>query len=1074
MTGLSTRLMLSSALILALGVVNAQAQTPGPPPKPIQPQISADRPDWENPAIFARDKQPARSTGFPFESRDLALAGDMSASKRFSSLNGDWKFAFSPGVDQRPKDFWRDDFDVSGWKSIKVPADWQAEGYDQPRYNNIVYPFAANRPLIPHATNPVGSYRRDFTVPADWKGEDVILHIGAANSAFYVWVNGKSVGYSEDSKLPSEFDVTPYLRAGANNVSIEVYRWSDGSYIEDQDFWRVSGIERDVWLMAAPATRARDVFAKASLDKTYRNGQLSVDVDVTRPKPGAKVRATLLDGDRVVLTRDAKPAMDGKVSITATVPDVRTWSAETPNLYTLLIETVGADGAVLQATSNRVGFRTVEIKDGQVMVNGRPIIIRGVNRHEHDPDTFHVISEASMRKDMELMKRNNINAVRTSHYPNDERWYALADEYGLYVMDEANIESHEYLSMGENKPAEREIYELGFDPAWEAAHVSRVANMVERDKNHPSIIFWSLGNEAGTGPTFEKAAAWIRKRDPSRLISFLGWSVLDDTHSPNAYADIYAPMYDQFDKLIDYANDPRFTQPLIQCEYAHMQGNSGGVLKDYWDVIYAYPKKLQGGFVWDWVDQGMNGKDAEGRPFWKTGGDYGPNPGGDIEFGDGLNQPDRTPNPQLHELKKVYAPIAFEAVDAAAGRFKLTNRHDFRDLSGFDLQWELLEDGKPVARGQLPPLKTAARATEDLTITLPAPSAQGVERIVTLRARAKADSIPLVPADEVVAWDQFVLPITTSRPAPLASKGQVVATQDAQGVRLATKDAELVIDPKTGLVTRYVLAGKTMLSGGAPNFYRALTDNDLGAGVDKTHAAWRRYSEERDVRSVTVQPLPGGGQAVAIDYVLGAGAVRFLTTYAMANDGAVTVTGRFTPAKEDLPDPLRVGLAFSMPTTMTDVAWYGRGPHETYSDRKWSGALGLWHGKIANQNHDYMRPQETGNKVDVRWMDIGNGQAPGVRITGAAPLSMNVLAFPYEDLQRHPPGTWRSSDIRPHDHVSLLVDAAQVGIGGDDTWSLKARAHMKYRIPLAPQTFSFTLSPSAIDRTATGQGGGAD
>ena len=1069
----SVRPMLSSALALVAVLAAPPAMARAEIPRPIQPQVSADHPDWENPAVFARGKLAARATGFPFESRDLALAGDMAASRRFRSLNGDWKFAFSPGVDQRPKDFWRDDFDVSGWKTIKVPADWQAEGYDQPRYNNITYPFAADRPLIPHATNPVGSYRRDFEVPADWKGGEVILHIGAANSAYYVWVNGKAVGYSEDSKLPSEFDVSPYLRPGTNSVSIEVYRWSDGSYIEDQDFWRVSGIERDVWLMAAPAVRARDLFAHAGLDKTYRDGQLSVEVDVSRAVAGTKVRATLLDGDRTVLTREAAPAK-GRVTLAASVPGVRTWSAETPNLYTLLVEVLDAKGSVIQATASRIGFRTVENKNGQVMVNGRPIIIRGVNRHEHDPDTFHVISETSMRRDIELMKRSNVNAVRTSHYPNDERWYALADEYGLYVMDEANIESHAYLSKGEDNPTEREVYELGFDPAWEAAHVSRVANMVERDKNHPSIIFWSLGNETGVGPNFEKAAAFVRKRDPDRLISFLGWSTLDK-HAPNAFVDIYAPMYDGLDRMVDYATDPRFTQPMIQCEYAHMQGNSGGVLKDYWDVIYAHPEKLQGGFVWDWVDQGMNGTTADGRHFWKTGGDYGPNPGGDIEFGDGLNQPDRTPNPQLHELKKVYQPIAFEAVDAATGRFRVVNRNDFRDLSGFDLEWELLEDGAPAARGALPALATAARAADNVSLTLPAASAPGVERVITLRARAKAGTIPLVPAGDVVAWDQFVLPAATPRAFPSQSpKGEIALVDDGKTIRLSARDAELIIDRQTGLVTRYAVGGETLLSGGAPNFFRALTDNDLGAKVDRTHAIWRGFTEARDVRSIAVQASPSGARTVAIDYVYGAGAVRFLSTYVMQPDGTVIVTGRFTPNRGDLPDPLRVGLAFSMPSALTDVAWYGRGPYETYADRKWSGALGLWHGRIADQNHDFMRPQETGNKVDVRWMDIGLPHGDGVRITGAAPLSMNVLAFPYEDLQRRAPGTWRSSDIRPHDHVSLLVDAAQVGLGGDDTWTLSARAHVEYRIPLAPLTFTFTLSPSTLDRTRNGQIGGAE
>jgi beta-galactosidase len=638
----------------------------------VQPvQVDASRPDWENPAVYARGKLAASATHFPFETREAALAGDPTRSSRYQSLDGPWSFAFSPSSDAVPAGFEKPDYDVSAWKTIKVPAMWQTEGYDQPRYNNITYPFPANRPLIPHETNPVGSYRRTFEIPADWSGQDVILHIGAAGSAYRVWVNGQEAGYSEDSKLPSEFDVTRLLKPGqANIVAIQIHRWSDGSYLEDQDFWRVSGIERSVYLKAAPKARLTDLFVHAGLDKAYRDGVLSTDVALTRRDQAVTVRMTLLDGDKAVVTKDAKVAAGAgpkTQTLSAAVPGVPQWTAETPNLYTLLVEVLDAKGQVIQATPQRIGFRTVEIKDGRVMVNGRPIVIRGVNRHEHDPETFHVMSEASMRRDIELMKRNNINAVRTSHYPNDERWYALADEYGLYVMDEADIESHAYMDYANKHPELRQKLQIGFDPAWEGAHVSRVLNMVERDKNHPSVIFWSLGNEAGIGPSFEKAAAEARKRDPSRLISYLGWGTLDWEHAPNAYVDIYAPMYDDIEKMVDWALDPTRTQPMIQCEYAHMQGNSGGNFKDYWDTIYKYDK-LQGGFIWDWVDQSMYRYTKDGRRYWGDGGEYGPNPGGDIEFGDGLIQPDRTPNPHVYEVQKVLSPIQFEGFDPRPGR----------------------------------------------------------------------------------------------------------------------------------------------------------------------------------------------------------------------------------------------------------------------------------------------------------------------------------------------------------------------------------------------------------------------
>ncbi|MET3825778.1 beta-galactosidase [Sphingomonas sp. PvP055] len=1047
--------------VSTLGLATAAVAQNAPQVQPVQ--VDPSRPDWENPAVFARNKLPAHVTSFPFETRAAALAGDKARSARFLSLDGTWKFAFSPSSDATPTGFEQPGFDVASWKDIKVPADWQTQGFDQARYNNIVYPFPANRPLIPHATNPVGSYRRDVTLPAAWSGQDVILHIGAAGSAYDVWVNGKKVGYSEDSKLPSEFDVTPFVTAGRNTVAIQIHRWSDGSYLEDQDFWRVSGIEREVYMMAAPKTRVNDIFVHAGLDKAYRDGVLSTEVTVSPTTKPVTARMTLMEGDRAVLVR-AQAVKAGAaaqtVTLAAPVPGVKPWTAETPNLYTLLVELVGTDGKVIQATPQRIGFRTVEMKDGQVSVNGKPIIIRGANRHEHDPETFHVISEASMRRDMELMKRSNINAVRTSHYPNDPRWYALADEYGLYVMDEADIESHAYMEYGNNHAEERAKYQLGFDPAWKDAHVSRVVNMVERDKNHPSVIFWSLGNEAGIGPNFAAAAAAARARDPNRLISYLGWGTFDkiDDHRPNFYADIYAPMYDSADQMANYATNWNFAQPIIQCEYAHMMGNSGGNLLEYWNTIYAHPKKLQGGFIWDWVDQSMYRYTKDGRRYWGDGGEYGPNPGGDIEFGDGLLQSDRTPNPAWYELQKVYAPIQFEGFDPATGRVTVRNRHDFRDLSGFGFDWEVQEDGVAIAKGALPAMKTAAHGTE--TVTLPIgtiPRKPGSEYFVTVRARAEAGAVPLVPAGYVVSWEQFA-----TGPAPVQAvvpaRGSVATTDRDGALTLSAGGATLAIDRKTGLVRRYAQGDVTLATGGAPHFWRALTDNDIGIGTAKQLAVWKTMSETRTVRSVTRVSGADGAAGIRVEYALGDGAATFTTLYTMTGDGAVAVQGDLTPLKQDLPPPFRVGLAFAMPTAITTAEWYGRGPHESYVDRKTSAPIGLWRGAIAEQNHDYIRPQETGNKVDVRWMEL-SGAGHGLRVSGDKPLMINALAFPYADLDRHTPGTWKSTDVVPHGQVTLLVDGAQWGVGGDTQWSELGKPLPKYRVPLAPTRVSFRLAP---------------
>lgn len=1013
--------------------------------------------------MFARGKLPARATGFPFESRERALVGHRTQSSRFVLLNGEWKFSFSPDADRLPNGFERPDYDVSSWKSIKVPADWQAEGYDQPRYNNITYPFPANRPLIPHATNPVGSYRRDLELPAGWAGQDVILHIGAAGSAYRVWVNGKDVGYSQDSKLPSEFDITRFARPGRNTVAIQIFRWSDGSYLEDQDFWRVSGIEREVFVMGVPKTRVRDFFVHAGLDATGRRGMLNVDVAVT---PGAATKAsiTVLDGDRQILTRSMPVAAgdtERKVTLTGTIADVRPWTAETPDLYTLLVELTDANGRVVQSTPLRIGFRNVAIKEGLVTVNGAPITIRGVNRHEHDPETFHVISKESMERDIQLMKRNNINAIRTSHYPNDPYLYELADRYGLYVLDEANIESHAYMDYANKHPDERGKLQIGFDPAWRDAHVSRVVNMVERDKNHPSIIFWSLGNEAGIGPNFEAAAAAVKQRDPDRLLSYLGWGTWDGIHDhrPNWYADIYAPMYDPVVKMVDYATNWNFKQPMIQCEYAHVMGNSGGNLKDYWDAIYAHPNKLQGGFIWDWVDQSMYRYTKDGRRYWGDGGEYGPNPGGDIEFGDGLLQADRTPNPHLYELHKVYAPIQFDGFDAASSRVTVRNRHDFLDLSRFSFEWQVEENGVPIASGALPALATRARSAE--TIELPigsVPRRSEAEYFVTVRVKAKQGAIPLVPAGHLIGWEQFSLAGAPLAKAP-ASSGKVAVRQEIGAIVLSAGGATLTVDRKTGLIRSYRLGDKVIASGGAPHFWRAVTDNDIGVGTAERFAIWKTMSQTRRVDSVKAQGRDDGSAELTVEYSLGEEAARFVTSYTMTGNGSVAVASELTPLKQDLPPPFRVGLAFALPTDITTVEWYGRGPHESYVDRKTSAAIGLWRGAISEQNHDYIRPQETGNKVDVRWMELSGG-GNGLRVDSSErPLMMNALAFPYSDLDRHPPGTRKSTDIVPNTQVTLLVDSEQWGVGGDTQWSEFGLPLQQYRTKVAPARVAFRLSP---------------
>jgi len=1026
----------------------------------IAPAAAADPPraEWEQPDIFGVNKQSARATFQGYETAAEALRDDPARSRYIQSLDGIWKFAFSPSPEARPVDFYRDDFDVSGWKTIAVPGMLQALGHGQPYFISAGYAFPQNQPFIPHDINEVGSYRRDFTVPAHWAGRRTILQIGAAGAAYYIWVNGAKVGYSEDSKLPSEFDVTAQLKPGRNTIAIELYRFADGSYLEDQDFWRLSGIERSIFLYAAPATRIRDFEVHAGLDAGHRDGQFSLTAQIAGEDRAARLRVTLREGRRVVLVRDQAVDVRGgqaEAVLAGTVPAVRAWSAETPNLYTLLIELMDADGRVIEATSRRIGFRTVEMADGEVRVNGRRIMIRGVNRHEHDPKTFRILSDATMRRDFELMKRANVNAIRASHYPNDPRFYALADEFGFYVMDEANIESHGYMALG-NTSGDREKTQLGYRPEWRAAHLDRVQRMVERDKNHPSIIFWSLGNEAGIGPSFEAAGQWLKARDPGRLRSFLGWGTLAFRHAPNDYVDIYAPMYDSIAKMVDYAESPDYAQPMIQCEYAHAMGNSLGNLEDYWRVIRAH-RKLQGGFVWDWVDQTMLRQDAQGRDYWAQGFDYGANPkGDDSTVGDGVIQADRTPDPEYFELAKVYAPIAFEAIDAAAGRFRIVNRHDHIGLAGFSFDWELLEDGLPVAHGALAAPDIAAGAAAPVAIDLAGIARRdGREYLVTLRARARAGTIALVPQGHVVAWEQFAL----SAPVPLPPLGDAVAVATTQdGFRLSSGGRVLEVDGRTGLA-RYSAGGIELLSGGTPNFWRAPTDNDVGTGIPKTHAMWKLFSNERKA-GARIE-----GKAIVVTSDIGAGAVHFETRYEMAAGGSVRVTARFDPLRRDLPDPLRLGLAFTTPPALDTVSWYGRGPQETYADRKTGGLIAVHGGRLADQHHDYARPQETGTKQDVRWLSLAGRDGPSLRVRGAAPLSINALAFPYADLDERPVGQWHSSDIRPHGRGTLLIDALQAGVGGDTGWNADGLPHLQYRIPLEPRVFMFDLSAAAGTRS---------
>jgi len=1024
------------------------------------PKVAAaqDVPDWENPAVFAVNKEPAHATLFPFETRELALSRDERGSAYYRLLNGRWKFNWVRKPAERPLDFYREGYDDSGWAEIPVPGNWEVNGFGVPIYLNSPYEFEENPPYIHHHYNPVGSYRTSFTVPEDWMDREVFIHFGAVKSAMYLWVNGREVGYSQGSKLPAEFDITPYVRAGRNTLAVEVYRWSDGSYLECQDFWRISGIERDVFLWAAPKVHIRDFFAVGGLDDSYTDGILELTAQISNYGPetasGWTVTLELLDADgeealATAPTRELTVPAGAEVTVEFREPVAapHKWTAETPNLYTLLLSLADATGATAEVITARVGFRTVEIKDGLLQVNGVPITIKGVNRHEHEPRTGHVVTEAGMLQDIALMKRLNINAVRTSHYPNDPRWYELADEHGLYIIDEANIESH---GRGYHPDTT-----FGNDPTWEAAHLDRTIRMVERDKNHPSIITWSLGNEAGNGVNFYATYSWIKGRDSTRPVQYeralLDWNT-----------DIYVPMYAGFQRLVDYA-ESHDDRPLIMCEYAHAMGNSVGNFTDYWKIIDRYPN-LQGGFIWDWVDQGLLTTNENGDTIFGYGGDFGP-PGTPSDGNfliNGIVLPDRRPNPSAWEVKKIYQPVDVQLVEPAGPVVAVRNDYDFAHLRNMKLVWSVMADGVVQQTGDLD-LPNASPG-DVWTVRIPHSPFQpspGTEYLLDLSFLTLRPT-DLVPAGHELAFEQFSLPLFEPAPVlPADSLPPLEVDDDETTVTVSGAHFTITFDKQAGVLTSYAYRGtELILSGPVPNFWRAPTDNDFGGGWQRRLAVWRDAGATRSVRRVTVsQPSP---QRVRIRTRARLDSVRadYSTLYTVLGNGEIIVENHFEPRGEGLPRMPRLGMQMTMPKEFSHLRWYGRGPHESYWDRKAGAPVGLRSGTVSEQFHPYVRPQENGNKTDVRWMALTNESGTGLLIVGMPLLSMSALHFTIDDLdpgdskaQRH------SGELVERDLVNINIDYKQMGVGGITSWGPTALP--RYSLYYQDYRYAFRLRPFA-------------
>ncbi|UCC97929.1 MAG: DUF4981 domain-containing protein [Phycisphaerales bacterium] len=1032
-------------------------------------QGDAKVPDWEDPEVVGINKEPGHCTLVPYRDIQEALKAERKASPFYKSLNGNWKFHWARKPADRPVDFYKPDYDLSDWAEIPVPANWQMHGYGIPIYLNVPYPFPPNPPYIPHNYNPVGSYRRAFTIPSTWREHQIILHFDGVKSAFYVWVNGRKVGYSQDSMMPAEFNVTRYLKPGDNTLAVEVYRWSDGSYLEDQDMWRLSGIYRNVYLFATPQVHIRDFFVRTDLDDSYTNATLMI-----RPKivnyagqdlAGWNIQAQLYDSQNnpvlsAPLSRtvasiidEAYPQRDNVkfALLEAEVKAPRKWSDETPYLYTLVLTLKDSGGRVVEIESCRVGFREVEIKEGQLFVNGKSIKLFGVNRHEHDPDHGRAIPISRMIQDIELLKQHNINAVRTSHYPDDPTWYDLCDEYGIYLIDEANLESHGLKGYLSNVAT------------WHNAFVERAVRMVERDKNHASVIMWSLGNETGCGPNHAAMAAWIKDYDPTRPIHYEG---AQGRPKDPYYVDVISRMYARIPEIIRLATDPVDDRPMVLCEYAHAMGNSVGNLKEYWDAIRSH-KRLIGGFIWDWADQGLRKKSPDGKEFWAYGGDYGDNPNDGNFCCNGLVQPDRKPNPSLYEVKKVYQRIHVTPVDAKAGRFRVRNEYDFSDLSFTKIRWELSADGKVIQQDTWPRISVAPGAEQNIKISFEKPNLRGGAECWLKMSFALVHDTSWAKKEHVVAWDQFKIPFD----APDAEVVKVDAMpplelkQTAEKIAVSGKSFEVTFGKNSGVLESFAFNGERLIvSPLVPNFWRVPIDNDNGNRMPKRLGVWRDAGPCRTVKTIQAEQVKP--QVVRVTTEAGISVGQNSTcksVYTVYGSGDIVVETSVNPRGGNLLKLPRFGMQMAVPGRFDTLTWLGRGPHETYWDRKTGAAFGLYSGPVDENIHTYVRPQENGNKSDVRWMALTDRDGTGLLVVGMPTIDVSAWPFTMADLE----SAEHIHELPQRDIITVNLDYKQMGVGGDDSWG--ARTHPEYTLPARAYRYSFRLVPYAPSLGYIGQ-----
>lgn len=1019
--------------------------------------------DWENPQIVDQGKESAHASFMLFDKTNEVKSDDYNKSPFCQSLNGKWKFVYVDKYANRIKNFYNPDLNDASWSDLQVPSNWELKGFGIPIYTNIIYPYPKNPPFIGE-DNPVGTYRKKFTVPENWNGKEIIMHFGSITGCAFIYVNGKKVGITKASKSPAEFNITPYLKKGTNLLAVQVFRWHDGSYMEDQDFWRISGIERDVFLYALPKLTVWDFFVKGDLDAEYKNGLFNADITIRKfsgntIKAGsvkveiqnAKSEIVFTQQKQINISADTLQAINFNGIVSK--PDL--WSAETPALYDLIITFKDSNGKLLSLTGCKMGFRKVEIKNARLLVNGMPILVKGVNRHEHDDVNGHVPNEAQMIKDIQLMKQYNINAVRTSHYPNDTRWIKLCDKYGLYLVDEANIETH---GMGaEFQGSFDKSKHPAYLPLWAPAHLDRIHRLIERDKNHPSVIIWSMGNECGNGPVFHEAYKWMKERDNTRFVQF-------EQAGEDWNTDIVCPMYPWMESMKRYAADTTKKRPYIMCEYSHAMGNSNGNFREYWNVIL-HSKNMQGGFIWDWIDQGFKTKDTDGKTFWAYGGDlggYGLH--NDENFcTNGLIASDRTIHPGLNEVKKVYQNILFKRSDNNSNEITIENLFDFTNLNKYNFKWELFKNGKKINENTF---SIDLSPHKQKSISLPLPSVeemQGAEYFVNLTAFTK-NATELIPSDYEIAMEQFKLKGDYFSRGSSAN-GVLQLTKSAGKISFKSGNVSGEFDLAHGRFSSYKTGASMQLNRfPEPYFWRAPTDNDFGNGMPSELGIWRSAHQDRKLKSVDVSEQNADGISIKVNYELSAIATPYSIEYFIQNDGSIKITASIDMTGRDLPELPRFGMRMQLPEKYNNLSYYGRGPWENYNDRNESALIGIYNDKVSNQYcNGYIRPQESGYKTDVRWVSLLDDAGSGLQIAGVQPICFSAINHSTESLdpgltkkQQHP------TNLPPDTNVYFNIDLKQRGLGGDNSWG--ALPHHEYR--LLDKKYSYSYIIQLVDKSS--------